>query len=126
VDGEGRTQALLERLALITPKSAFPAGALLGIGGPKRLTIGIVTATTISGAELTNGESVIVAVLYVVIAGVLVWAPVAFYVVAGRRTRVWLTRAEAWLLENQRLFAAVSLLVFGALLVADGLARLAG
>jgi Sap-like sulfolipid-1-addressing protein len=123
-EGTGRTQALLDRLALITPKTAFPAGALLGIGGPKRLTIGIVTATTISGAELTTSESVVAAVVYVLIATVLVWAPVAFYVVAGRRTRAWLAEAEAWLLENQRLFGTVSLLVFGALLVADGLAQL--
>jgi Sap-like sulfolipid-1-addressing protein len=123
-EGTGRTQALLDRLALITPKTAFPAGALLGIGGPKRLTIGIVTATTISGADLTTSESVVAAVVYVLIATVLVWAPVAFYVVAGRRTQAWLAEAEAWLLENQRLFGAVSLLVFGALLVADGLAQL--
>jgi hypothetical protein len=123
-DGAGRTQALLDRLARITPKTAFPAGALLGIGGPKRLMIGIVTATTISGADLTRRESVVTAVLYVVVASVLVWAPVAFYVVAGQRTRAWLTEAEAWLLENQRLFGVVSLLVFGALLAADGLARL--
>ena len=124
VDGPGRTQALLDRLALITPKTAFPAGALLGIGGPKRLTIGIVAATTISGANLTTTESVVAAVLYVAVASTLVWAPVALYLVAGRRTRAWLSDAEAWLLENQRLFAAVSLLVFGALLAADGFARL--
>ncbi|HEY6836780.1 MAG TPA: GAP family protein [Gaiellaceae bacterium] len=123
-DGAGRTQALLDRLAQITPKTAFPAGALLGVGGPKRLTIGIVTATTISGADVTKRESVLAAVLYVVVASVLVWAPVAFYVVAGQRTRAWLTYAEAWLLQNQRLFGAVSLLVFGALLVVDGIARL--
>jgi hypothetical protein len=124
-EGPGRTQAVLDRLALITPKTAFPAGALLGIGGPKRLTIAIVAATTISGADVSNRESVVAAVLYVALAGVLVWAPVAFFVVAGGRTRVWLTGAEAWLLDNQRLFAAVSLLVFGAVLVVDGVARLA-
>jgi hypothetical protein len=124
-DGPGRTQTVLDRLALITPKTAFPAGALLGIGGPKRLTIAIVAATTISGADVSNRESVVAAVLYVALAGVLVWAPVAFFVVAGGRTRVWLTGAEAWLLDNQRLFAAVSLLVFGAVLVVDGVARLA-
>lgn len=123
-DRAGRTQAVLDRLAQITPKTAFPAGALLGIGGPKRLTIGVVTGTTISAADLTTSESGVAAVLYVLIASVLVWAPVGFYVVAGQRTRAWLREAEAWLLENQRLFAAVSLLVFGALLVADGVARL--
>ena len=123
-DGAGRTQALLDRLALITPKTAFPAGALLGIGGPKRLTIGIVTATAISGAHLTTRQNVVAAVLYAVVASMLVWAPVAFFVIAGARTRAWLTQAEAWLLENQRLFAAVSLLVFGAVLAADGIVRL--
>ena len=55
-DGPGRTQALLDRLAQITPKTALPAGALLGIGGPKRLTIGIVAATTIAAADLTKRE----------------------------------------------------------------------
>jgi Sap, sulfolipid-1-addressing protein len=123
-DGAGRTQALLDRLALITPKTAFPAGSLLGIGGPKRLTIGIVAATTISGADLTTSQSVIAATVYVVIATLLVWVPVAGYLLAGRRTQAWLTEAEAWLLANQRLFAVVSLLVFGAVLAVDGLAQL--
>jgi hypothetical protein len=123
-DGADRAQGLLDRLARITPKTAFPAGALFGIGGPKRLTIGIVAATTISAADLTRNASVATAVLYVAIASVLVWAPVAFYVVAGQRTRAWLTEAETWLLENQRLFAAGSLFVFGGVLSADGLARL--
>jgi hypothetical protein len=36
----------------------------------------------------------------------------------------WLAEAEAWLLENQRLFATVSLLVFGAILALDGLVQL--
>lgn len=122
--GAGRTEAVLDRLAQITPKTAFPAGALLGIGGPKRLTIGVVAATTISAADLRTSDSLVAALLYVVVASVLVWAPVAFYVVAGQRTQAWLTEAEEWLLENQRLFATVSLLVFGALLVADSVARL--
>ena len=123
-EGRGRTQAVLDRLARITPRAAFPAGALLGIGGPKRLTVGIVAATTISGADLSTGRSVVLAVVYVLIAALLVWAPVALYLVAGRRARAWLGEAETWLLENQRLFAAVSLLVFGAILALDGLVRL--
>jgi hypothetical protein len=123
-EGAGRTQAVLDRLARISPKTAAPAGALLGVGGPKRLTIGIVAATTISAAALSTRDSVLVALVYVLIAGVLVWAPVAFFVVAGTRTRAWLTEAESWLLDNQRLFGAVSLLVFGAVLTADALTRL--
>ena len=121
----GRTQAVLDRLARITPKAAFPTGALLGIGGPKRLTVGIVAAATISGADLDTAEQVPLAILYVAVATILVWAPVSMYLVAGERVGGWLAEAEQWLLENQRLFAAVSLLVFGAILAVDGLVRLA-
>jgi hypothetical protein len=123
-NGGGRTQAVLARLALITPKAAFPAGALLGIGGPKRLTIAIVAAAAISGADLGTADEITLALVYVALATVLVWAPVALYWVGGRRVAAWLAEAEAWLLENQRLFAAVSLLVFGAILALDGLVQL--
>ena len=64
------------------------------------------------------------ALVYVALATVLVWAPVALYWVGGRRVGAWLAEAEAWLLENQRLFATVSLLVFGAILALDGLVQL--
>lgn len=120
----GRTQALLDRLARLTPEAAFPAGALLGIGGPKRLTIGIVAGTAIAAADLTARQNLGLAALYVAVASVLVWGPVALYLVAGRRTRAWLAEAEEWLTANQRLFAAVSLLVFGSLLIVDGLVQL--
>jgi hypothetical protein len=50
----GRTRAMLERLSRLTPAGAFSAGTLLGIGGPKRLTIGVIAGTTISAADLTT------------------------------------------------------------------------
>jgi hypothetical protein len=115
---------LLARLARITPKAAFPAGALLGVGGPKRLTIGIVAAATIAGADLGPAEEITLTLVYVALATVLVWAPVALYWIAGGRVGAWLADAQAWLLENERLFAAVSLLVFGAILALDGLVQL--
>jgi hypothetical protein len=122
--GGGRTQALLDRLARITPAAAFPVGALLGIGGPKRFTISVVAASAISAADLTTRQSLSTAALYVAVASVLVWAPIVLYLVAGRRARAWLAQGEAWLAATQRLFAAATLLVLGALLVADGLLQL--
>jgi Sap, sulfolipid-1-addressing protein len=120
----GRTQAVLDRLARLTPAAAFPAGLLLGIGGPKRLTIGVVAASTIAAADLTTQQNLGAAALYVSVASVLVWGPVAVYLVAGRRSRAWLAQAEAWLTARSRLLAVVSLLAFGALLVVDALVEL--
>jgi hypothetical protein len=121
---KGRTQAVLDKLAGIKPAAAVAAGILLGIGGPRRLTISIVTAATISGAGLTTRQDVGLAALYIVVAGLLIWGPVAIYLVAGARARVWLTTAEEWLTANQRLVAVYSLLVFGLVLVGDALAQL--
>lgn len=123
-DRPGRTQAALAKLSGLTPPAAFSAGLLLGIGGPKRLTIAVVSAATISGAGLTTGEDIVLVVLYVVVAATLVWAPVGIYLVAGARARTWLTTAEEWLTANQRLVAMYSLLVFGLALVGDALAQL--
>ena len=121
----GRAQALLDRLARITPAAAFSAGTLLGIGGPKRLTLTIVASATVSAAALATRQTIVMVALYVVVASLLVWAPVALYLVAGTRAREWLATAETWLTSNQRAFATVSLLLFGAILVGDSLVQLA-
>ncbi len=122
--GAGRTRALLTRLEQLTPTAALPVGALLGIGGPKRLTIAIVAATTVSVAELSTGEEIGLAALYVLVAGLLVWVPVAIYLVAGQRAAGWLGQAQEWLRSNQRAIATYSLLVLGSVLVAEALVEL--
>ena len=122
-EGGGRTQALLARLEHLTPAAALPVGALLGIGGPKRLTIAIVAASTVSVAGLTTGEQIGLAALYVLVSGVLVWVPVAVFLVDPRATG-WLGSAQEWLKANQRALAMWSLLVFGGVLVIEALVEL--
>lgn len=123
-EGTGRTRALLTRLEHLTPIVAFSVGALLGIGGPKRLTIAIVAAATVSVAGLTTGEEIALVLLYILVAGVLVWVPVAVYLVAGRRATDWLEGAQEWLRSNERAITIYSLLVFGGVLVVEALVEL--
>lgn len=123
-EAAGRGRALLARLERLTPAVAFVAGGLLGIGGPKRLTITIVAATTLDAAGLATGQELGMVALYVLLAGLLVWVPVAVFVVAGARSEAWLETAETWMAENQQSFTTVTLLVFGVFLVTDGLVRL--
>ena len=119
-----RTQAVLVRLGRLNPAGALSIGAALGIGGPKRLTVTIVAATTISAAGPTTAQAVRLTVLYVVVASVLVWCPVAVYLVAGERASEWLGAAEDWLEAHRRAVAMALLLVFGGALVGDALAEL--
>jgi Sap, sulfolipid-1-addressing protein len=122
-EGNGRTPALFARLEHLTPAAALPLGTLLGVGGPKRLTIAIVAATTVSVAGLTTGEEIGLGALYVLVAGVLVWVPVAVFLVDPRATG-WLGSAQDWLKANQRPLAMWTLLVFGGVLVVEALIEL--
>jgi hypothetical protein len=118
---ESRTEAILARLSHLRPVTAFSAGALLGVGGVKRLTITLFTGATIAIAGLIPAEEAGLAALYIVIASVLVWLPVTGYLVAGSRADVWTERTEAWIVAKERGITAVSTAVFGLLLIGHGL-----
>jgi Sap, sulfolipid-1-addressing protein len=122
--GHPRTKALLARLRGLRPETAFVLGTLLGVGGVKRLSITIVAGATVGIASLLAVEELTLGVLYVLVAGVLVWLPVGIYVVAGRRAADWMEQAEGWLTANQRRLTFASTLVFGFLLTSDALVRL--
>lgn len=62
--------------------------------------------------------------IYVLVAGVLVWVPVAMYLVAGRRATGWLGDAQEWLRSNQRAITIYSLVILGSVLVAEALIEL--
>ena len=122
--GESRTRALLARLRGLRPATAFSVGALLGVGGVKRLTITLLAGATISVAGLIPAEQAALGVLYVVVAGLLVWLPVAVYLIAGQHADEVTESTEAWLVANERRATFVSTLAVGLLVVGDGLVRI--
>jgi threonine/homoserine/homoserine lactone efflux protein len=123
-EGDSRTKALLARLKGLRPGTAFTLGALLGVGGVKRLSITLVAGATLGVAHQVPAEELVHGLLYVAVAGVLVWLPVAGYLVAGPRADEWMTGAEEWLTANERRLTFYSTLVFGFLLTSDALVRL--
>jgi len=122
--GPSRTKALLARLRGLRPGTAFSLGALLGVGGVKRLSITIVAGATVGIANLLGVEELALGALYVVVAGVLVWLPVGVYLVAGERSDDWMARAEDWLTTNEMRLTFFSTILFGFLLTSDALVRL--
>jgi Sap, sulfolipid-1-addressing protein len=119
-----RTQAVLDKLKGLKTPAAFGAGALLGVGGPKRLVITVLAAATISASGLASDGKLIVGVIYVLLATVLVWAPVALYVVAGERAGRWMAGAREWLTAYRRTLTYYPLVVLGLIFVADAIIRL--
>ena len=122
-DRPARTQALLARLEHLNPITAVVVGTLLGLGIPKRLTITVVAAATLTASDLDDARQLLLVVVYIVVAAVLVWAPVLVYVIAGSRARAWLTYGQEWLTSHQRSVTVISLAAFGAVLLVDGLVQ---
>jgi threonine/homoserine/homoserine lactone efflux protein len=116
-----RTKALLDRLSHLRPVTAFSAGALLGVGGVKRLTITLFAGATIAISGLVPAEQTGLAALYIVIASVLVWLPVAVYLVAGKRADAWTERTETWIVANEQRITSLSMVAFGLLLIGHAL-----
>jgi threonine/homoserine/homoserine lactone efflux protein len=118
-----RTKALLTGLKGLRPGTAFTFGALLGLGGVKRLSITIVAGATVGVADLVPAEELALGLLYVAVASILVWLPVAVYLVAGAHAAEWMRSAEDWLVANERRITFVTTLLFGFLLTSDALVR---
>ena len=119
-----RTKALLTRLKGLRPSTSFTFGALLGVGGVKRLSITIVAGATVGVADLVPAEELALGLLYVAVASILVWLPVAVYLVAGAHADEWMAKAEDWLAANERRITFGTTLLFGFLLTSDALVRL--
>ena len=94
--GKSRTQLALDRLERVTPRTAFSVGVTLGIG-LKRLVITVFAASTIALANLARAQELALGAFYVLLASVLVWAPITVYLVAGAEPTSWSrSRRSSW------------------------------
>jgi threonine/homoserine/homoserine lactone efflux protein len=121
-----RTDAVLARLANLRPSTALGTGAVLGIGGPKRISVTLMVSAAISAAGVRSAIAVGLASVYVALATVLVWLPVLLFVVLGRRATDRLQRVEAWMRRNREPLTFYPSAVLGTLLTVDGIIRLVG
>jgi hypothetical protein len=118
--GAPRTDALFARLSHVTPVAAVGVGLPLGVG-VKRLVLTVLAASTIATGGLEPSEDAALALLYLALAGVVVWAPVVLYVVFGRRADRMFDDARRWIGGHEERLTVVSAVVLGILLVGDAL-----
>ena len=118
-----RSKAVLERLAHLNLASVFVAGAALALG-PKRLTLTVLVAATISAADLGGVEGTVLSVTYVVIATALVTMPVVLSIVFGTRAEEWMTDVEHWLAAHKRPMTFYPVTILGVLVTLDALVSL--
>jgi threonine/homoserine/homoserine lactone efflux protein len=122
---EGETPTLpkyLEAIDTLTPPKALGLGLLLSAANPKSLVLIVAGALTISQADLSDGDTVVAVLVFVVIAVSTVVAPVVLYNVMGERAQPVLNSMRAWLTQNNATVMAVLLLVIGVVVIGKAIA----
>ena len=122
--GPNKATAVLGRIKHLTAGQALGVGAALGIGGPKRITVTLLVAGAIAASGLGFASSATIAIEYIVIGTVLVWLPVALYVIAGKRAEDWIAAAQAWASEHEQTLTFYPALIVGLVLIVDGLVQI--
>ena len=104
-----------------TPRRAFGLALLLSAVNPKNLVLTLAAALAIAQSALGGVASAIALALFVVIASMSVAAPVALYLISGEGAVRTLNGWKEWLTENNATVMIVLLLVFGVILIAEGI-----
>jgi hypothetical protein len=120
----GRSRQFLDRLGRIPLKSDFVAGLALGIGGPKRLVLTALAASSITAAGVDGAREAALVLWYCGLATVVVWAPVVAAILLGDRAVDLLDRGFRWLTRHQRAVTVSVLLVVGLFFLGHGIALL--
>lgn len=121
-----RSQALLERLEQVHALTALAVGALLGVGGPKRLVLTAFAAATIAASGDRGSNTVGLVLWYGLLATVVVWVPVLGYLLLGERAAARLDAGFAWVAARRRTLSFWTLVLIGFVLVGDGIAGTLG
>jgi len=104
-----------------TPIKALGFAFLFSALKPKNLILTVAAALDIAQSTFSNVQSVMALALFVVIASTSVAAPVVLFLVLGEKATWMLEGLKRWFVQNNATIMFVLLLVFGAILIAEGI-----
>jgi threonine/homoserine/homoserine lactone efflux protein len=116
----------MNSLATITPARSLGLGAALAGANPKTVVLTLAAGASIVEADLGLANTAVAIGAYVVIGSLTVAGSVIFYLVAPERAARRLGVIRSFMIRNGWIIAMVVLLLLGAKLLGDGLARLLG
>ena len=121
--GQGEQATMPKWMSAIdsmTAGKALGLGFLLSAVNPKNLLMAISAGLIIGGAGLAVGQTVVVIVIFVLLAASTVLIPVVAYLIASERLAGPLDSLRAWLVNNNATIMAVLLLVIGVAVIGKG------
>jgi len=121
---DGEQPSLPEWMSAIdsmTAGKALGLAFLLAAVNPKNLLMAASAGLIVGGAGMTLGSTAIVIIIFVLVAGCTVIAPVIAYLIAAARMAGPLDKLHGWLVENNATILSVVLLVIGVAVIGKGL-----
>lgn len=123
-DGGSDMPGWMASIDRVTPARALGLGAALGAVNPKNIVFTLAAGATIAQGGLTAAQEVAALVVYVLAGSSTTILIVGYRLVAGERAAVTLDRWKVWLAANSGTVMAVLFLVFGVVLIGQGIAGL--
>jgi threonine/homoserine/homoserine lactone efflux protein len=114
----------LQAVGAFTPLKAGGLGIGLSALNPKNLALTLAAAGSIAQAGLSDGESAIAVLVYVVLASLTVAGPLVFFLVAPHAASKPLDSMKQFMSDHNAAIMVVVLLVLGAKLIGDGIGGL--
>ena len=119
---KGSLPKWMDGIAGYSSTKALGAGAVLGALNPKNLVVGLASAAAISDGGLSASQQVVAGAVYLVVAVLGVVAPIIVTLSLGDRAHEVLESWNAWLRQNNATVMSVLFVVFGVVLVGQGIA----
>jgi threonine/homoserine/homoserine lactone efflux protein len=119
---EGSLPKWMDGIAGYSPGRALGAGLALGALNPKNLVVGLASAAAISAGGLSTAQEVVAGAVYVLVAVFGVLAPIVVMLVLGDRAHEVLEGWNVWLRQNNATVMSVLFVVFGIVLIGQGIA----
>ncbi len=116
----------LQSIDHFTPARSFGIGAALSAINPKNLAMSLAAGLSIAQAGLPIGQEAATILIYVLLAGATIIAPLVVYLAMGHRATKILGGWRTWLADNNATVTSVLLLVFAVVLIGQGISGLSG
>ena len=114
----------LERLEAVTPLQAFLVGLAFLALDPRDWIIDISAINLIAEADLSNSQSLLVYLVYILLAQSLLWIPLILTWIAPDGARRGLAGLDVWIEEHEKGIEITVAIIFGLLFLATGLEHL--
>jgi len=117
-------QAVVSNLRGDVPEKLRITFRHLAAVNPKNLVLIVGAATGVAQLGVPTSDAVAALVVFVVVGSLSVAAPVCYYLLGGERAKATLDGAKSWLVLNNATVMTVLFVVFGVVLISNGLAPL--